>query len=219
MDHQEELDLRDELVRMRRKVEKLESERLLQGDEIRALTVEVRSYQEELRLLNGKVQNLEEQAIQESPAKKIGEEVRLRYLEKHRKRMGKNIGKLGSERIKCGDRAAHRGRPVVDALLCLTGAITDREVYQDLYGVGAEITKERRDVPEVIEVAGFRASLKSEGRLTKDFQVTFERLLIVAKTYRSSTELRAAFRENQTLQRLHDELQNSYDKIVATNSR
>ena len=45
------------------------------------------------------------------------------------------IGNLDYERIKCRDRAAHRGRPVVDVLLCLTGLITDREVYPDLYEV------------------------------------------------------------------------------------
>ena len=218
MNSQEESDLRDELALTKKKVEKLESEKLFQGDEIRALKVEVRSYQEELRSLNGKVHSLESQAIQEAPFKTIGQEVRLRYLENHRRRIGRKIGNLGTERIKCGDRAAHRGRPVVDALLCLTGVITDREVYRDLYGVDAEIVKKCMDVPEVIEVAGFRASLQSDGKLTPDFRVNFERLLTLAKTYRSPTELRAAFRENQTMRQLHDALQNSYDKIVA-NSR
>jgi len=61
--------------------------------------------------------------------------------------------------------------------------------------------------------------LQSEGTLTTDFQVPFERLLEVVKTYLSSMELRAAFRENKTLQQFHDELQNSYDKIVAANLR
>lgn len=116
---------------MRREIEKLETEKQLQQDEIRALKAEARSYQDELRSLNGKVQNLEKQALLETPARNIGKEVRLRYLERHRQRMGRGIGKLGYERIKCGDRAAHRGRPVVDALICLTGLITDREVYPD----------------------------------------------------------------------------------------
>ena len=133
--------------------------------------------------------------------------------------MGKRIGMLGYERIKCGDRAAHRGRPVVDALLCLTGLISDCEVYPDLYGVTPETMKQWKDIPEMIEITGFRASLQSEGRLTSDFQVLFERLLEVAKTYFSSMELRAAYRENRTLQQLQDELQNCYDKIVAANPR
>ena len=219
MDPRKDSDLQDELAQMRGEIEKLETEKLLQGDEIRALKAEARSYQDELTLLNGKVQSLEEQALQETPAGNIGKEVRLRYLERHRQRMGSGIGKLGYERIKCGDRAAHRGRPVVDALLCLTGLIKDREVYPDLYGVNPETMKQWKDVPEMIEITGFRASLQSEGRLTRGFQVPFERLLEVTKTYFSSTELRAAFRENKTLQQLQDELQNCYDRIVAANPR
>ena len=219
MDPRKDVDLQDELAQMRREIEKLETEKLLQGDEIRALKAEARSYQDELRSLNGKVQSLEEQALQETLAGNIGKEVRLRYLERHRQRMRRGIDKLGYERIKRGDRAAHRGRPVVDALLCLTGIITDREVYPNLYGVSPETLNKWKDVAEMVQVTGFRASLQSEGTLTTDFQVPFERLLEVVKTYLSSTELRAAFRENKTLQQLHDELQNSYDKIVAANPR
>ena len=219
MDPRNDSDLQDELAQMKREIEKLETEKLLQRDEIRALKAEAQSYRDELMSLNGKVQRLEDQALQETSAGNIGKEVRLRYLERYRQRMGRGIGKLGYERIKCGDRAAHRGRPVVDALLCLTGLITDREVYQDLYGVNPETMKQWKEVPEMIEITGFRASLQSEGRLTRDFQVLFERLLEVAKTYFSSVDLRATFRENKILQQLQDELQNSYDKIVAVNPR
>ncbi len=219
MDPRNESDLRSELAHMRREIEKLETEKLLQRDEILGLKAEARSYQSELKSLNSRVQSLEEQALQETPATNIGKEVRLRYLERHRQRMGRSIGKLGYDRIKRGDRAAHRGRPVVDALLCLTNQITDRGVYPDLYGVDPETMKHWKDVPEMVEVTSFRASLQSEGRLTKDFQVLFERLLKVAKTFSSSTELRAAFTDNKTLQQLQDELQNCYDKIVAANVR
>ncbi len=219
MNPKNDSELQDELVQMRGMIEKLETEKLLQGDEIRALKAEANPYQDELRLLNGKVQSQEQQALQETLAMNIGKEVRLRYLERHRQRMGRGIGKLGYERIKCGDRAAHRGRPVVDALLCLTGLITDRGVYPDLYGVDPETIKQWKDIPEMIEVTSFRASLQSEGRLTRDFQLLFERLLEVAKTYFSSTELKAAFREDKTLQQLQDELQNRYYRIVAANPR
>ncbi|CAF9938535.1 hypothetical protein IMSHALPRED_000836 [Imshaugia aleurites] len=219
MDPQKKLDLQDELARTRREIEKLETEKQLQGDEIRALRAETRSYQDELRSLNSKVQSLEEQALQEAPAGDIGKEVRLRYLEGHRQRMGKGIGNLSKERIKCGDRAAHRGRPVADALLCLTGLFKDREVYPDLYGVSPETMKQWKDVPEMIEMTGYRASLQSEGRLTRDFQVPFGRLLEVAKTYSSSIELGAAFGENKILQQLQDELQSCYDRIVNANPR
>ena len=183
------------------------------------MKAEVRSYQDELKLLNGRVQSLEEQALQETSATNIEKEVRLRYLERHRQRMGRGIGKLGYDRIKCGDRDAHRGRPLVDALLCLTNQITDRGVYSDLYGVDPATMKHWKDVAEMVEITSFRASLQSEGRLTGDFQVLFERLLEVAKTYASSMDLRAGFRDNKTLQHLQDEMQVCYDKLVAANLR
>jgi len=47
--------------------------------------------------------------------------------------------------------------------------------------------------------------LQSEGKLTRDFQVLFERFLEVAEIYLSSIELRAASRENKTLQQPQDE--------------
>ena len=219
MDLRKDSDLLDELAQMRRENEKLSMEKLLQADEIRALKAEVRSYQDEIRSLNSQVQTLEERALQETPARNIGQEVRLRFLEKHRLRIGRSIGKRGYERIKSGDRAAHRGRPVVDALLCLTGLITDREVYSNLYGVSPEIMRKWKDVPEITEITGFRASLQSEGRLTRDFQVPFERFLALAKTYLSLIELTAAFKEDKSLLRLQCELQNCYDKIVAPNPR
>ena len=72
--------------------------------------------------------------------------------------------------------------------------------------------KQWKDVPKMIEITGFRASLQSKGRLTRGFQVPFERLLEVTETYFSLTELKAAFRENKTLQQLQDELQNYYSE-------
>ena len=219
MDLRDESELRNELAQMRGEIEKLETEKLLQRDEIRALKAEARSYQDELSSLTDRVQSLEEQALQATPATDIGKEVRLRYLERHRQRMGRGIGQLGYDRIKRGDRAAHRGRPVVDAMLCLTGLVKDREVYPDLYGVDPETMENLKEIPEMVEVTGFRASLQSEGRLTKDFQVLFERLLEVGKTYSSSMDLRAGFRDNKTLQQLQGDMQICYDKIVAANLR
>ncbi len=45
-----------------------------------------------------------------------------------------------------------------------------------------------KDVPETIEITSFHASLQSEGRLTKNFRVPFDRLVEMAKTFVSSTE-------------------------------
>ena len=213
MNPQEQSDLRAELERMKKKVELLEFENQRQKDEISLLKSSVKSHEETLESLNTHIHTLTSQATQDAPFKTIGREVRLRYLENHRRKMNRSIGIAGRERIKCGDRAAHRGRPVPDALLCLTRAITDGEVYQDLYGVSAELMKECKDVPEVIEVAGFRGSLQSEGRLTGQFEGNFKQLLGVAKKYRSPVELRAAFKEDRTLQRLHGSLQDEYDMM------
>ena len=210
---------RDELTQLRKQVEKLQDEKQMQRDEVLALKTEAKSYKDELETMNAEVQNLERQIFQDSAITKIGKEVRLRYLEQHRLRMGKGIGKLGHERIKSGDRAAHRGRPVADAFVCLTGLITDHKVYSDLYGLSPETIKQWRDVSEMVAITGFRASLKSEGRLTKEFQMHFERVLEIVKRYPSSADLSTAFSENKTLQQLQDKLQDCYDKIVAANTR
>lgn len=217
MDPQTKPNHHDEPSQTRRKISKLESQTQLQADEIRALKAETRSYQAELRSLNETIQTQRLQTLHETSAREIGTQVRLRYLEQHRQRMGKPIGALGYSRIKSGDRAAHRGRPVVDALLCLTGQMTDADVYADLYGVGPETMEWLKDVPAIVETAGFRASLRSEGMLTAEFQTLFERMQGVAGRYASPVELKAAFGRDKTLQRLQDELQICYDGIVAAN--
>lgn len=226
-----------ERIQLQREVEKLRDTNTLQKDEIKALKTETRSYQDELtRLndkirslekhhqdeltrLNGNIQSLRKQALENIYTGEIGEQVRLRYLEQHRLRMGRGIGALGHERIKCGDRAAHRGRPVVDALLCQTGVMTDTEVFKNLYGVTSDQMLHLKDVPEIIQVASFHASLQSEGRVTKDFKAVFDRFCEVASSYASPMDLKAAFSENRTLQQLQGDLQNKYDKIVAANPR
>ena len=235
-----------ERTQLRKEVEKLKFEMQLQRDEIKSLKSEARSYQDELRQLQSQVATMEkqalqarsyqdeleklqnelpamkQQALQETLAAEIGKQVRLRYLEQHRYRMNRGIGKIGHERIKCGDRAAHRGRPVIDALICLTGLMTDPKVYEDLYGVTPEQMLHLKDVPDIIDIASFHASLQSEGRMTNDFKTLFKRLSEVAKTYASPTQLREAFKEgskDKILHQLQAELQDRYDKIVATNPR
>ena len=55
--------------------------------------------------------------------------------------------------------------------------------------------------------------------MTGGFQGDFQRLLGMARRYRSPVELSAAFREDRTLQRLHDSLQMEYDEVIAAHSR
>lgn len=195
-------------------VSRLEMDNLAQRDEICALKAAARSYEEEISSLHQKIRDVEAQALQDRLTTKVGREVRLRYLERHRLRMGRSIGKFGHDRIKCGDRAAHRGRPVVDAILCLTGLFRDHGAYVDLYGVIPAVAKEMMDVPEMVELTGFRASLQSEGRLTHDFQSLFERLLEIAASYPSPSKLKMAFEEDKVLQQCHHGLQDCYDRIV-----
>lgn len=83
------MDLQDRLARMTKVVEQLEMEKLLQRDEICSLKAQARSHQSEISLLNRKVTEMEAQALQDAPATNVGSEVRLRYLELHRQRMGR----------------------------------------------------------------------------------------------------------------------------------
>lgn len=149
------MDLHDRLARTTKAVEQLEMDKLLQRDEICALKAQARSYQSEISLLSRRVQEMEAQARQDAPVTNVGRQVRLRYLELHRQRMGRPREEVDYDRIKCGNRAAHRGRPVVDALLCLTDSVHYDEVYIDLYGITPLVMKEMMDVPEVVEVSDF----------------------------------------------------------------
>lgn len=155
---------------------------------------------------------------EQGPALEVGREVRLRFLEAHRLQMGKAKKHLqqSRERIKSGDRAAHRGRPVVDAWLCLTGEMSDRAVYVDLYGVSPEKVKEWMNIPQIIQVAGFRASLQSGKRLTGMFQTLFEHLLEMMNGL-SSAEVKKAFEEDSTFQQQHHRLVTCFDDILDGN--
>ncbi|KIJ43760.1 hypothetical protein M422DRAFT_30778 [Sphaerobolus stellatus SS14] len=212
-------DLQDQLAQMSKELSKLKFAELLYHDEISALKAETRSYREEIESLNRRNQDLERQAVQDTPARTIGTEVRLRYLERHRRNMGKFTGKEGYDRIKRGDRAAHRGRPIVDSWLCLTGQINDHNVYKDLYGVSPKCMMQWIDIPEIVEATGFRASLQSEGRLKGDFPGLFERFLELVSGYPSPDEIRKAFETDKSLQQYHQRLQYCYDSIVAANPR
>lgn len=207
------MDLQDKLARMTEVVQQLRMDKILQRDEIYSLRAEARSFQKEINSLTCKTQDMDAQTLQDAAATNVGREVRLRYLELHRQRMGKGTDKVDYDLVKRGNRAAHRGRPVADAWLCLTGLMRGDEVYIDLYGVTPLATQ------EMMAVLGFRASLHSEGRLTPFLQGLFERLLEYAAAYSSPTELRTAFEEEKALQYCHNVWQDCYDRIVVANHR
>src|SRR5436853_6838957 len=97
---QQELRLKNEVIenlqaeveRMRRQINNMILGKEQQQDEIRALKVEARSYLTELETSGSKAQEIE----------KIGKEVRMRFLECHRRRMGKPIGGATYAHIKSG---------------------------------------------------------------------------------------------------------------------
>ncbi|KAL9117695.1 MAG: hypothetical protein Q9187_005765 [Circinaria calcarea] len=210
-------DLQDQIAKLDQELKKVELEKELQRDEICALKAEARSCQEELGKLISKMQDLEQKSLRDTPVKNVGKEVRIRYLERHRQKMGKPIGKAGYDRIKSGDRAAHRGKPVVDAWLYETHQVSDQDIYKDLYGIAPGTMQEWKDIPGCVEISGFHASLQSEGKLSSKFQCLFNQFLEAATAYSSPTELRMAFMEDKLLQRKQDELQDCYDEIIAAN--
>jgi hypothetical protein len=117
----------EEVSRMKREIERMALEKELMHAEIRSLKAEARSYQKELEA-SGPIARTKELGT-------VGKEVRMRYLELHRRRMGRRIGDAGYSHIKSGDRAVHRGRPLADAQLYHNGERSDPDVYEDLYGV------------------------------------------------------------------------------------
>ncbi|KAI9808001.1 MAG: hypothetical protein M1827_007763 [Pycnora praestabilis] len=209
--------LKGQVVNLTREIKTIEWDKVLQQDENCALKVEIRSYQEELMRLKSKVQDLERNSLRETPIKDIGREVRIRYLERHRQRMGKSIGKVGYDHIKSGDRAAHRGRPLADAWLYQVHQISDQDVYKDLYGITPGALQEWKDISGIVDISGFHASLQSEDKLSNRFRALFGQFLKVATAYSSPTELRMAFIEDKLLQRKQDELQDCYDEIISAN--
>jgi len=200
-------DLQAELARMKQEMNNMKVDKELQRDEICALKAEARSYQTELEATGLKAQELE----------RIGKEVRMRYLEYHRQRMAKHIGKADYGRIKSGDRAAHRGRPLADAWLYQEHQRFDTDVYEDLYGISPAAMQKWSDIPEVVEISGFRASLRSEDKLSDKFRALFDQFVASITAYPTPTKLHEAFMEDTTLQRKQIELQDCYDEIIATN--
>ena len=200
-------------------IDRLQLSILLLRDEVAALKSESRSYQSELTSMQNRIGTLEAQIRSDKPILHIGKEVRLRFLERYRQRMGHAVGPGGYERIRAGDKAANRGRPAVDAILCLTGEMRYLEAYKDLYGLQPEEIKGKWNVPEMLAVTGFRASLQSEGKMTEELEGLFGQLIEVTRMYGTAAELEEAFKTNKVLQQLHDGIQHFYDKVIAENRR
>src|SRR5437667_10909724 len=75
-------DLQADIERMRQELNTIKMEKELERDEVCALKAETRSYRAELEASGLRAEGME----------KIGKEVRVRFLENHRQRMGKRIG-------------------------------------------------------------------------------------------------------------------------------
>ena len=120
------------------------------------------------------------------------------------------------ERIEEGHRAAHRGRAVVDASLCLGDKpnTSDRNVFVDLYGIGPEKIQEWMDVDQITQVAGFRASLQREKRTTEEFHTLFRGLIEMVEKLASASEVKRAFEEIYLSGEQHRRLVECFDGIV-----
>jgi hypothetical protein len=190
--------------------------------QIAALEAEAQRHQSRVRALEAEANKHRKQLQEAAPFVAVGREVRLRYLEVHyQRRMGRQTGTDGDQRIKAGDRAAHRGRPVADAALCANaGSIGGgelghlKEVYNDLYGITPEEMARMVGVSEVVAAVGFHASLQSEGRKTDEFQRWFKKLMGMVRQVKVR-QLGQAFKKDMALIQAHDGLQDCYDKIVA----
>ncbi|MCJ1355571.1 MAG: hypothetical protein MMC33_005563 [Icmadophila ericetorum] len=184
-------------------------------DEIASLKSDARSYKAELDAKIAQIENLKERRQEESWVREVGSEVRLRWLDHRRMKLGKRQNKAVGDRIKSGDRAAHRGRPLVDAWLYEDGQINDGAIYEDLYGVSWMKIMKWKDIEEVVKLCGFRASLQSNNKLSTEFEDLFKRLLDLIEDYTTAEQLQEAFRHDKPLQRLEHELQDCFDAIVA----
>ena len=196
--------------------------------ELRAMKPEDPYDPDEIPKLDLRISELEAAALEGVKIKELGREVRLRFLESHRRynMSSKSTSTPESvDRIKAGNRAAHRGRPVADALLCVKGEFPDRAVYKDLYGVAPEDMAPRDlkgkhrgkgycDVPDMVRVTGFRASLKSEKACTSEFEDYFKKIIAELPKYDTTDKLRRALNEDKRLVYIQDKLAECFDKIV-----
>lgn len=187
------------------------------------------SLADEVPKLDLKISELQAAAEEEHEIKKAGHEVRLRFLENHRRyNMNRKPPTDTVDRIKAGNRAAHRGRPVADALLCVHGDFRDAAVYKDLYGVPPEDMAPRDirgkhrgkgwcEIQDMVTVTSFRASLKSEKALTRDFEDLFNKILEETTRYDTADALGRALKEDKRLNVLQDKLHECFDKTVEKN--
>ncbi|MCJ1241411.1 hypothetical protein MMC14_009416 [Varicellaria rhodocarpa] len=183
---------------------------LSQKDELRAWKAKSRSLSKELEKSRSKVRELEAIIQRDTPAIEIGRDVRLRYLESHR-RNTKSI--YGMDVIKAGNRAAHRAKPIADAWLYTTKQRHDPPVFVDLYGITPEEMTTWKDIPEVVDVRGFYGTLKCEGRLSGHIHDLFQQFFTEIRDH-SPEDFRRRFDEDKKLQQRYHELQDCYDEIL-----
>lgn len=200
--------LRDEVRSLKAdKISKEDTINLLE-QRIRYLEIDIRSKEESLNVLKQKYPSTEQ-------AVRIGKEVRMRYLEDHRRRMGLKNVQLGL--IKAGNRAAHRGRPLVDALLYESGERHDINVYADLYGVEPKFILMFQDVDEIITACGFHGTLKSDGQMQPKFEVAFRGILEDVKNRDDLEVVKVEFEGSSLLSRKYHALEACFDEIISAN--
>ncbi|PVH92900.1 hypothetical protein DM02DRAFT_259815 [Periconia macrospinosa] len=185
-------------------------------DTIRDLEQQIQSLKTDLKSKDDILRALEQKVPLEVQAAKIGKDVRMRYLEEHRRRMGSKNIQHG--RFKAGNHAAHRGRALVDALLYQSGERHDVNIYADLYGVEPKFVLQFQDIHEIITVCGFHGTLKSDGQMQSKFEDTFKGLVDYVKKADNAEKVKAEFKGSSLLSRKHQALEACFDEIIAADS-
>ncbi|MCJ1355570.1 MAG: hypothetical protein MMC33_005562 [Icmadophila ericetorum] len=164
----------EDLEQLREKENKQHQSEMEKKAELEAKTAEVVGTKKRL-------ENLEKLREAELWILEIGKEARLRYMEYHRRRLGKASDET-EEKISAGNRAVHR---------------------------------------EIPEVCGYRASLKSNGKLKKlkDYDALFRQFIELAginsTRYPLPAELKNNIENHTTMKKLLHQLSSEFDEAVA----
>jgi hypothetical protein len=154
----------------------------------------------------------------------IGRDIRMRFLTKVKK--GNQQGPEREEIIHAGSRAAHRGRPIADAILCVFGYFNDKGTYRALYGIDPEDMIPRSMTPyklgkgychveQMVTITSYRASLAGDNMVTLEFARLFDGLMKEVKEYDSIEELSRAFEKNPTVRMLENRITYCFDAVIA----
>jgi len=134
----------------------------------------------------------------------------MRHLDRYR---CQQMGLKGHGDIQIGNRAAHRGRALADAILYQTGKRADTDVFEDIYGVDPFYLLKLKHIEDFVTACGFHGSLKYEKLMKSGFENAFTEFLDEVKQAGSPEKVEAGFKKGSSLLSLHyASLEYIYDK-------